>query len=783
MNMRKPFFRRICFLALLAVFGAGGSVHLLARDPLPEDSVGIRGFTTRAAQTGEIPITQVPIFIQNSGYYILMNDVSCDSSAIGIKANNVTLDLNGHTITYGNGIKQNTGVATYNSIQSGNVGHCAIACPTDPRMCPDFAFGWNAAFTGCIIKNGRIKSGTGAGLSYSPAVSVDGLSGAEIENLEIEQDGDDSEALIAGPNARIRYCTFNQTTDKVTNRHQIMSCISLAKQGAEVSYCRIKDAAQTGIKPNGRYAPNCIIHHNFIQLAVCPSATNGYGVGVYAANLKVHNNKIINADGRGLHIGGTFDSVYSNYLEIRNYPNAEYTRMEEHGIKIEGGTNAVIFGNEVVCVSVPNGRPTPLNMDIADTSQNRVFGNTFVALSTLPIAQDQNCWSAFLIASDGKTAEICNNTFFAYAGSGCQAYCVGIPWDGANNHTFRECAFRRLSQQTGTVNFIEVVPNVLSSNIRFVDCNYYNGISPRTNKVRANVGADWTVGWTFELQTIAGATIDIRDKTGVLAKSGTTDGNGKYTTELDEFVAMVAAGASAAILNDFAPYTVKISGGGNSRELRVMAKSPMECVLPSLEGNAPIILTPSSPVKGEMNMEYSLELSATGTAATSWAIASGTLPVGLVLSNGVISGTPVTVGTSPITVQANADGNTSTKQISITILPEKANFWKERVAMLTGSSWINQPEFDGNKIITSSSMDLLPKTFSSGVSFTCFVPQSGAYLFTVYNVMGQRLWEQPFHASTAGNYPLRWSRTRATKGIYLATLEGNSFQMAKRFLR
>jgi hypothetical protein len=62
-------------------------------------------------------------------------------------------------------------------------------------------------------------------------------------------------------------------------------------------------------------------------------------------------------------------------------------------------------------------------------------------------------------------------------------------------------------------------------------------------------------------------------------------------------------------------------------------------------------------------------LTATGATVTSWTLAGGTLPSGLTLgTNGVITGTPTQSGTFPVKVQANANGASATKDLSLFVL-------------------------------------------------------------------------------------------------------------------
>ena len=88
---------------------------------------------------------------------------------------------------------------------------------------------------------------------------------------------------------------------------------------------------------------------------------------------------------------------------------------------------------------------------------------------------------------------------------------------------------------------------------------------------------------------------------------------------------------------------------------------------------ARLIVTTALLPPGTVNLAYSATLQASGgTAPYSWAISSGSLPVGLFLdgSTGVISGTPTTSQTSDFSVRVtDSSMQTTTQQLSITIDP------------------------------------------------------------------------------------------------------------------
>ena len=83
---------------------------------------------------------------------------------------------------------------------------------------------------------------------------------------------------------------------------------------------------------------------------------------------------------------------------------------------------------------------------------------------------------------------------------------------------------------------------------------------------------------------------------------------------------------------------------------------------------APTITTESLP-DGEVGTAYSQTLVATGSETITWSLASGsTMPAGLTLnSDGTITGTPTTAGTSTFTVTAENSYGSDNKELSITI--------------------------------------------------------------------------------------------------------------------
>ena len=216
----------------------GGDLSLWQQfyDPLGSDglqNIGSGEFTTRAPGPGEVAINTAGYLISSPGYYILTADITAEASAIGINCGNVTLDLNGHTITWGTDAVLSDGVVTYNSWQSGNVGHAGIMSPSRPDRTDDFpgAFGWNPSRPNVVIGNGRIVQGNGSGLAYSHGIDLGGCQGAELHDLIIEVDAPDTQGLLVGRDADVHHMTFLHGGTHVTNRHQQLAVVVLSAGG------------------------------------------------------------------------------------------------------------------------------------------------------------------------------------------------------------------------------------------------------------------------------------------------------------------------------------------------------------------------------------------------------------------------------------------------------------------------------------------------------------------------------------------------------------------------
>ncbi|MCZ7644609.1 MAG: right-handed parallel beta-helix repeat-containing protein [Planctomycetota bacterium] len=551
----------LCTAAEEAPRGKGGLPFPVEVDEQGEPTpvgVGCRPFTTRAPAEGEKLIDQVPIVIEEPGTYLLGKDLEAEASCIAIKANDVILDLNGHTLTFGTGVRDSgeSGVITYAGKRKGNVGHCAVVSPGRPDRCLDFpeAFnGWGRSqVTGLVLRNGRIVQGRGEGLQFCECVCLYGASAPELHDLIIEYHAADTTGLATGGGAKIHHVTIKSSSTKVSNRHRVLKAI-LPGDGSEVSFCRIEGVPHLGIYA----ADGAKIHHNFIRHRA--TATNGYGInGYHQKNVELYSNVIIAHNGRGIQVSEQADNwkVYDNYIETRE-TGGDFKQI--HGLKLERAQNSHIHHNTVLVVSTEDGQPTPLSLGLNAGSKVVVEHNTFIALRV----SKPPAFAFYAIHTNCDDDTIADNTFYSNDWAG------GVGDSGAESVTFRRCAFRKLAPED-KVRMIAYknYQKGLGKDIRFIDCFFEAGLD--TKAYDFPKGASWSndgdyaVGWSLELvarragKALPGVEVVVSDKDGKEAARVKTDAEGKATVELLEFHVVFDAKAKTIAVAQPGPYKVAV---------------------------------------------------------------------------------------------------------------------------------------------------------------------------------------------------------------------------------
>ncbi|EPR30578.1 hypothetical protein dsat_1300 [Alkalidesulfovibrio alkalitolerans DSM 16529] len=313
----------VCLFCLLAGFWGGAPVRaeslpvdIAAQIPAPVTSPNRFGLSGDDAWLGAgqkmvavkprkrvVEITAPGTLDQPHTEYKLMNDVEADGTAFRIVKNNITLNLNGHTVTYG---RNPTEEQAYG------------VCFTDQWTFEDVA-----VLNGAIIQaepyaDGALgkKWGLPYGSGFCPIYGMS-LKGAEFAGLHLVYGGKDLSGIFAKGRLHIHHNTIEDRGHGVTNRHRGLAAIEGGSNGMRAHNNLILRARHNGI----RAGKNCEIHRNIVFID--SEATNSAGI---AAGGEIRENKIV-AKGvhpLGFYLGG--DVVGEGAKYVGNYVIAQNTR-------------------------------------------------------------------------------------------------------------------------------------------------------------------------------------------------------------------------------------------------------------------------------------------------------------------------------------------------------------------------------------------------------------------------------------------------------------------------
>jgi hypothetical protein len=476
--------------------------------------------------------------LTRSGRYVLEQDVSSPKTCFSIQADNVTLNLNGHTITYGT--NQGT-IAAY--------GILGVACW-------DRQFGTGnpcgGTFNNLTVYGGSITQGPGA------AAFSDGIrlgqgpgNGLTVHDMTFSIHADSSIPIYStflGTRATVYNTTIYNEVTVIQNRHQ--------EQGQSVKFAdsahipgpaaiygnHITGGAQGGIFSE---VAGTKIQDNFVSQK--GTYTNDFGIYAWADNGEVFNNTVTPILGRGIQIASSKgEKVHDNKIVvIEQRDNQEYNGCQPggaYGIQFdEEPKQATAFRNTVVAKADQCDAQALRVTDSRAGSGNLSRDNQYLAER---IGKSTALATGF--GTGGATEFTSERDTFVGDSSA-----VAFDWDGGQNLVFRDCTFGKGSNPAA--DFVTFAfrngGNVPVRNIHFVDSIFENGARANsTNMTRTMAEGDWPgpaeyfVDWTLRLTVadqkgngIRDAAVEIKDAFGKVAFRGTTDREGKISAVLTEF--------------------------------------------------------------------------------------------------------------------------------------------------------------------------------------------------------------------------------------------------------
>jgi hypothetical protein len=514
--------------------------------------------------------------------YVLARDVSSSATCFSIQADNITLDLNGHTVTYGTG-----------SPKTAAYGVLGIAC-WDTSLTNGVANGnpCGGNFNRLTVLKGKILQAAGVA-AHSDAIHLGQGGGNYLEVYDVEflVQGDAAIPIFttfSGAGARIYRNIIHNDVRSIPNRHQLQGMSvkfdnsQKLPPGQSVHDNQILGGAQGGIflVTAGATAYGNKISQN-------SHYSNDFAIYIWGSNQEVFKNEINAVSGRGLQIaggaigidgdgkGGAHSRVHDNRIQVTELKqNCDYSERDSCNVCEPGGAYGIQFDdnpqgdqsfNNSVIARADECEAAALKITDSRLAENESHDDTFIAMRVGRSAASAYGWDN--LGPVGFTAR--NDTFVADSAS------YHVDWDGAQNEVCISCTLGKgtnPSPQYVTFSFHNGGNNTIK-NIHFRDTKFIGGAAKDSTDMRPINLSNWPgyaeyfIDWTFTLLVhdqhgngSAGAHISIVDALGAVAYEGDTNRQGEVSVPLTEF--RMYNTQTQVVRELHTPYVVQISKRG-----------------------------------------------------------------------------------------------------------------------------------------------------------------------------------------------------------------------------
>jgi hypothetical protein len=493
--------------------------------------------------------------------YVLDEDVSSPSTCFSIQADHITLDLNGHTITYGT---SNPKTAAF--------GVLGIAC-WDTSLSNGTANGnlCGGSFDNLTVLNGKIVQAPGAA-PFSDAIRLGQGGGNQlvVHNVEFSVSGDSAipiQTIESGRGAQVYSNTIQNNVHTIRNRHQLQgmsikfdSSVNLSP-GQDVHDNEIEGGAQGGILLE---SPGAIAYRNKIRQN--GRYSNDFAIYVWGNNQRVYQNEITAFSGRGIQIGGgaigtggrgtgkggSHSEVSDNKIDVIELKqNCDYSENNAcnacepggaYGIQFDDNPQGNVSSKNQVTARADECDAAGLRVTDSELSQNQSLSDSFVAIRVHATSHGK-AYGFDNSGPKGFTAK--NDSFIGETAS------YHVSWDGAENEVCVSCSFGKgtTNPSSDYVTFsFENGGTMPAKNIHFVDSKFTGGAAKESTNMRPIIAGNWPgpaeyfIDWTLKLavvdqsgKSLPGAVVAITDRLGNEVYSGQTGSDGSISTVLTEF--------------------------------------------------------------------------------------------------------------------------------------------------------------------------------------------------------------------------------------------------------
>lgn len=484
---------------------------------------------------------------QAGATYLLTADVSAPGTAFPVTARNVTLDLGGHTVTYGTAGGTCYGVYTEYQYDSGAL----------------------------VVRNGSIVQGAGLG-SKSPAVVVRGGHDVRLSRLDVRVAGPDCHGILVYDGLtgalRIDHCSVACLTTVVTDRHfpGVAALWLGALEGpVEIDSNLVTASPQWGIKVQGRSTTGeLLIHHNRI-LGTKALVSNAYALGIHKPKARVFENEVL-GESRGIHLDGQDNfgheaEVCDNAITAQDQPNAENPVHWTHGIKVEGAGAAKVFRNRVLAVADPqHAEAIALDVGLGARSDVEIRDNLFIATSSAPgmLAHALSWSSGTLVAPNLIRIE--RNVFRSSDRAITRGWAARVGGTIAGNAFLND----PVPGHAWQFEYMDVSDIWPSPGNRLIDV-FTDGAPTTVTQWAQPAAYDVTREATLRVRVLkadgtsaAGAQVSVTDAAGGTVASGVADGNGVYDAVL--LLQRITNGPALDVRGPFGVRAVAPEGAGTA---------------------------------------------------------------------------------------------------------------------------------------------------------------------------------------------------------------------------
>jgi hypothetical protein len=599
------------------------SITMLAKDSSasPQTAMNTYSVIIGSVATGT-PITSCQTLATSGTTYVLQNDVTSIDSCFNVAADDISINLNGHSITYGN-------------------------TPTPPTMAVFGVYGaasWDPNFASGGLAAGNATGGSWNNLTIAGPGTITQGNCLDVSNDSIGSNaihlgqgagdglsvfavtfnicGDSTQAIFSDANGAGFSVHDNIVNNKVVTAQKrsvfqgvAFVCDSCGSDnGASSSFfnntiiggpqgCIMWNNPNTNLYNNvcSQGNPNAVFSTLSTSL-VCESTpyinatgtlpvnpgtqcTNDFGLYARGKGASLFGNTVTPLEGRGIFVGASSGaSVHDNVVNAaQEFPNnSEYGGCEiggAYGIQFDdNGTNEVAYNNTVTAISSPCSA-SALRVTDSETYSNVSHNNMYIAkrapgspsTCTGFINNQENC--AYGVSFDGTTAGVPLQFTSDHDSFTADSAIMFFDWDGPTNQAlFISPTFSKGSNADSNFFHFAVFRNGNGAvNVHVRDALFGSGISPTDtvlpaqgpNNKAVSLYIDWTITLTVQNQSgspISGASVAYSNAMSNQECTAITDSTGTANCILTQYRLNNDTGANQ--IESHNPFSFTISAPG-----------------------------------------------------------------------------------------------------------------------------------------------------------------------------------------------------------------------------